>query len=143
MEQIVLKVYDNSYLANVELCKLRDCGIGCYILNPDEETAKEPLNGAFQTGVKLIIKKEDEEKARALLKEFEDQENRRLLKCPHCGSSNIVRQQKTKYAGHLLRVLVAIIFAPLANRAEYVYRCKNCNWWDYFSPADHDFPAKR
>jgi DNA-directed RNA polymerase subunit RPC12/RpoP len=58
----------------------------------------------------------------------------KTLECPKCKSHRIVRERKSRTKNYLLGALVALIFAPVLMREQYVFRCKDCGWQDYFMP---------
>ena len=60
MDIIVIKTFDNYFLANISLTKLRDAGVECYLKDEYTVTIDPILTNAIG-GIKLVVKKEDYE----------------------------------------------------------------------------------
>jgi hypothetical protein len=125
MNLIIVKTFDNYFLANITLTKLHAAGIECYLQDEFTVTLDPILTNAIG-GIKLVIKKEDEVIARLLLETYES-EYMKAATCPTCGSHNfsyITKPGATNY----LTVLFTWIFSSYAVAPEYVYHCEQCGF---------------
>jgi hypothetical protein len=68
-QTIVLKTYNNEFIAELSKAKLEDAGIDCY-LSGDNAGAMRP-NLIFTQGINLIVFQKDAELAEEILKEEE------------------------------------------------------------------------
>jgi len=64
----------------------------------------------------------------------QEEQKPKTLECPKCKSHRIERVRKSQRKKYLMTALVALIFAPLMVRDEYVFHCKDCGWQDHFMP---------
>jgi DNA-directed RNA polymerase subunit RPC12/RpoP len=64
----------------------------------------------------------------------QEEQKAKTLECPKCKSHRIVRELKSATKNYLLKALFALVFAPVRIANEYVFRCKDCGWQDYFMP---------
>jgi DNA-directed RNA polymerase subunit RPC12/RpoP len=125
MDTVVIRTFDNYFLANILLTKLRHAGVECYL--KDEYTVTiDPLLSNAIGGIKLIVKKKDELEAVKMLRVF-DNEYRNNITCPHCGSHDVllVPKQSPK---NLVAAIASWLFSAYAVSAENVYKCSNCNY---------------
>ena len=121
---IILKTYDQAFLANIDVAKLNDEGIECFL--KDENTiAINPLWSNMVGGIKLMIRQSDFEKAASIfdkneyaeLKKAFDEQIETQLTCPNCGSLKVHR----KYS-----ILAGLFFGlPLATTMKK-YVCNSC-----------------
>jgi len=125
MELIILRTFDNYFLANILLTKLRDAGLECYL--KDEYTVTiDPLLSNAIGGIKLVTKKSNASKAYALLKLF-DQEYRNAVRCPQCGSNDILLMPKQS-TENMLTAIASWLFSAYAVSAENIYQCNKCGF---------------
>lgn len=123
MEIAVIRTFDNYFLANILLTKLRHAGIECYL--KDEYTVTiDPLLSNAIGGIKLFVKKTDESEARRMLKVF-DNEYRNNITCPQCGSHDVLLVPKQS-AENFIAAIASWLFSAYAISAENVYKCSNC-----------------
>ncbi|MEP6596260.1 MAG: hypothetical protein ABJA71_09950 [Ginsengibacter sp.] len=125
MEIATIRTFDNYFLANILLTKLRHAGIECYL--KDEYTVTiDPLLSNAIGGIKLIVKKKDESAARKMLHLF-DNEYRNNITCPQCGSHDVLlvpRQSPENF----IAAIASWLFSAYAVSAENVYKCSNCGF---------------
>ncbi len=120
MELITIRTFENSFSANILLTKLRDAGIQCYL--KDEYTVTmDPLLSNAVGGIKLVINKQDEKEVMNLLQYF-DEEYRRHVLCPKCGSHNIDRVPK-RTAANMITAILSWLFSDYAASSGVVFHC--------------------
>jgi predicted RNA-binding Zn-ribbon protein involved in translation (DUF1610 family) len=125
METATIRTFDNYFLANILLTKLRHAGIECYL--KDEYTVTiDPLLSNAIGGIKLIVKKKDELKARKMLQIF-DNEYRNKVTCPQCGSHDVLLVPKQS-PENFMAAIASWLFSAYAVSAENVYKCSNCGY---------------
>lgn len=123
MEIATIRTFDNYFLANILLTKLRHAGVECYL--KDEYTVTiDPLLSNAIGGIKLIVRKTDEPKARKMLQLF-DREYRNNITCPRCGSHDVLLVPKQS-AENFIAAITSWLFSAYAISAENVYKCSNC-----------------
>ncbi|MBA2248773.1 MAG: DUF2007 domain-containing protein [Chitinophagaceae bacterium] len=122
---VVLRAFDNYFLANIILTKLRDAGIECYLKDEYMVTIDPILSNAIG-GIKLVVKKEIEEEARAMLYTF-DNEYKENSTCPNCGSHDIVLLPKQSME-NMITAVASWLFSTYAVSAENIYKCKHCGF---------------
>lgn len=123
MEIATIRTFDNYFLANILLTKLRHAGVECYL--KDEYTVTiDPLLSNAIGGIKLIVKKTDEAKAREMLRVF-DNDYRNNITCPRCGSHDVLLVPKQS-PENFIAAIASWLFSAYAVSAENVYKCSNC-----------------
>lgn len=125
MEFTTLRTFQNYFQAHILLAKLQDAGVTCFL--KDEFTVTmDPILSNAVGGIKLIVSKEDEAKAIALIKQS-DQDFRDSFVCPCCKRKNIVLVPKQS-ASNLFVALLTWILGNYAISAKNVYRCADCGY---------------
>ena len=123
MEIVTIRTFDNYFLANILLTRLRDSGVQCYL--KDEYTVTiDPLLSNAIGGIKLIVRKEDAPGALEMLKTFDNDYNN-AVQCPACGSHDIILVPK-RGIENMLTAISTWIFSSYAVSAENVYKCNQC-----------------
>ncbi|MEO9144481.1 MAG: hypothetical protein ABI237_02900 [Ginsengibacter sp.] len=125
MEFVTIRTFQNYFTAHILLTKFRDAGIECYLKDEFTVTVDPILSNAVG-GIKLIVRKEDEEEVNDLLNDF-DEAYRRSAVCPKCGSQNIelVPENTTK---NMATAILTWLFGSYAISAKNVYRCSSCGY---------------
>lgn len=125
MELVTVKTFDNYFSASIILTRLQAEGVECYL--KDEHTVTiDPLLSNAIGGIKLVVKKTDEEMVVKLLRAYHI-EYMLSATCPECGSnsfSHITKPQVSNY----LTAIITWIFSSYAMPAEYIYQCGNCGY---------------
>jgi DNA-directed RNA polymerase subunit RPC12/RpoP len=135
MDFIILRAFDNYFLANILLTKLRDAGLECYL--KDEYTVTiDPLLSNAIGGIKVITKKSNATKAYALLNQF-DNEYRNAVRCPKCGSNDILLMPKQS-TENLIAAIASWLFSAYAVSAENIYQCSNCGYQSEVLPEAYN-----
>lgn len=134
MEIATIRTFDNYFLANILLTRLRHAGIECYL--KDEYTVTiDPLLSNAIGGIKLIVKKTDESEARKMLQVF-DNEYRNSITCPQCGSHDVLLVPKQS-AENFITAIASWLFSAYAVSAENVYKCSICGYESKVLPETH------
>jgi predicted nucleic-acid-binding Zn-ribbon protein len=125
MELVVIRTFINYFLANIILTRLQNSGIECYLKDEFIVTLDPALSNAVG-GIKLVVKKRDEEVALQLLKQF-DEEYLRATACPKCGKHDLSYIEKPNTTTYL-SVIFSLLFSTYAAAPNYVYHCDNCGY---------------
>jgi predicted RNA-binding Zn-ribbon protein involved in translation (DUF1610 family) len=125
MELIVLQTFDNFFNANIQLTRLRAMGVECYLKDEYIVTIDPFLSNAIG-GIKLMVRKNEEQKVRALLNEMNAASDNQLI-CPQCGSNKFILVPK-RSAENMLAAITTWLFSSYAVSAENVYQCTNCGY---------------
>lgn len=125
MELITVRTFNNYFSAHILFTRLKSAGIECYLKDESTVTVGPYLSNAIG-GIKLVIKKSDEEEVRFLLDQL-DEDFRKSAVCPKCGSNNIELVAK-KTTANLLTALLSWLFSNYAMSAENVYQCSSCKY---------------
>jgi hypothetical protein len=67
METVKLMTCDNSQKAAIIKGRLESEGIHCFLTNENFSTLMPSFNGRFESGIQVMINKEDHQKARQIL----------------------------------------------------------------------------
>ena len=125
MELVTIRTFNNYFSANILLTKLQDAGFQCYL--KDEYTVTiDPLLTNAVGGIKLVIRKEDEQEVTTIMEHFDDQ-YRRSAVCPKCGSHDIHLVPKRSTA-NMVTAILSWLFSDYAVSAENVYQCGVCGF---------------
>ena len=125
MNLIKIRSFDNYFLANITLTKLQSIGIECYLKDENTVTMDPILSNAIG-GIKLVVKEEDAEEARQILKEL-DEAYLQSVKCPKCGRSEITMESKPG-AKNFFTAIFTWLFSSYAIAPESIYRCGHCGY---------------
>ncbi len=125
MELVTVKTFDNYFSANIILTRLQADGAECYLKDENTVTIDPILTNAIG-GIKLVVKKDEEEKVMKLLEAYHAEYMRSAI-CPRCGSSNFVQITKPKAMNYLTAILTWL-FSSYAIAPEYIYQCGNCGY---------------
>lgn len=125
MNFVTIRTFQNNFSAHLMLTKLRSEGIACFLKDEFTVTVDPVLSNAVG-GIKLIVKKEDEQEAVELLRIF-DEAYMKSAVCPQCGNHTIELVPKNT-AKNLLTVLLSWLFGSYAISRENVYQCTTCKY---------------
>lgn len=125
MELVTVKSFDNYFTANIYLTRLQSDGVECWLKDENTVTIDPMLSNAIG-GIKIIVKKEDEQKVIKLLRAYHI-EYMLSATCPECGSNSFSQITKPKTTNYLTAILTWI-FSSYAVAPEYVYQCGNCGY---------------
>jgi DNA-directed RNA polymerase subunit RPC12/RpoP len=125
MDTVTIRAFDNYFLANILLTKLRHAGVECYL--KDEYTVTiDPLLSNAIGGIKLIVRRTDEVEARRMLQLF-DNDYKNNITCPQCGSHDVLLVPKQS-PENLIAAIASWLFSAYAVSSENVYKCNNCGY---------------
>lgn len=125
MELVSVRTFDNYFSANIILTRLQSDGIECYLKDEHTVTIDPILTNAIG-GIKLVVKKEDEQKTLELLRIYQT-EYMQSAKCPKCGSNSFSQVTK-KDAGNYLTAIITWLFSSYAVALKYIYQCGSCGY---------------
>jgi predicted RNA-binding Zn-ribbon protein involved in translation (DUF1610 family) len=100
-------------------------GVECYLKDEYIVTIDPFLSNAIG-GIKLMVRKNEEDKIRAMLKEMNAASDNQLL-CPQCGSNKFILVPK-RSTENMLAAITTWLFSSYAVSAENVYQCTNCGY---------------
>jgi rubredoxin len=123
MKMITIKVFDNPIDAHILKSKLESEGIHCYVFDENIVSLNLLYSNAIG-GVRLRVSEDDEQLANEIIASVEEQpfvnELDQEIKCPSCGSTNLISDFKSTQG---LKSLFLLVF-PLLYKAKF--QCKDC-----------------
>ena len=135
MDLIVIKTFDNYFLANISLTKLQDAGIECYL--KDEYTVTiDPLLTNAIGGIKLVVKSDNVEAAMKLMQQF-DKEYLESVQCPKCKATNFIQITKPG-VGNYLTAILTWLFASYSIAPQKIYQCQSCGYESEILPVNDE-----
>jgi len=139
MELVTVKTFDNYFSANIILTRLQDAGVECYL--KDEHTVTiDPLLTNAIGGIKLVVKKEDEQQVLRILADYH-REYMQSATCPKCGSNSFAQITK-KEAGNYITAILTWLFSSYAMAPKYVYQCGKCGFESETLPDAEGNPSQ-
>jgi hypothetical protein len=124
MEFILLKSFSNYMDAHMLLGRMSEEGIECWL--KDENTVTlDPLLTNAVGGIKLMVARNDFEKASALLLQYQ-KEKRMNLSCPKCKSHDIDLVTSPRKASTWLGAFVGFFTMSLALPLSQDWHCFQC-----------------
>ncbi|MEO6820194.1 MAG: hypothetical protein ABI266_05380 [Ginsengibacter sp.] len=139
MELITIRTFQNYFSAHILLTKLKSAGIECYLKDEATVTMGPFLSNAVG-GIKLVIKKSDENEVATLLEQLDDDFKKSAV-CPKCGSNEIDRRPK-KNTVNLFSIIISWLTGDMAISLKNVYHCSSCNYEsDTFTEPFHPIPV--
>ena len=130
MKMVTIKVFDNPIDAHILKSKLESEGIHSYIFDEHIVSMNLLYNNAIG-GVKLNVSEKDVQHAKEIIAAVENQpftnELEEQVKCPSCGSVNLISDFKTLpgIKGFLMTV-VSILFMVFPLFYKTKFKCKGC-----------------
>lgn len=134
MDLVTIRTFQNYFSAHISLTKLRNEGIECYLKDEFTVTVDPFLSNAVG-GIKLVVKKKDEQEAVELLRLF-DEEYRSSAVCPKCGSNSIELVPKRTTA-NMVTAILSWLFSDYAVSAENIYQCSSCKFESSTLPENY------
>lgn len=135
MDFITLRTFQNSFSAHLILTKLRSAGINCFLEDEFTVTVDPILSNAIG-GIKLVVRKEEQEDAIELLQVI-DEDYIRSAVCPRCGKHTIelVPKNTTK---NMASVFLSWVLGSYAVSPKNVYQCSSCKYESETLPESFD-----
>ena len=125
MDLVTIRTFQNYFSAHILLTRLRSMGLECYLKDEFTVTVNPVISGAIG-GIKLVVKKETEEEACLILRQF-DEEYMKSAVCPRCGNHDIELVPK-KSPANMATAIISWLFGNYALSAENVYQCASCKY---------------
>ncbi len=126
MKFIIAQVYTNYIDANIIMGRLEEEGINCWLKDENTVTIDPILTNAVG-GIKLMVPDSQAERAFELLKQFRS-EQKSILKCSRCGSSNVELVTTPRKASNWIGALIGFLFMSVALSGDKVYHCFDCGF---------------
>ena len=123
MESVIIRSFHNSIPAQITSAKLEETGIQTYITG-EGAVSMLSISNSPNGGIHLLVDKNDEEKAKQLLYEF-DEAYRKAATCTKCGANDFVFIQ----LDHVSDTFFSIIRRILSGKSEqldHYYQCVVC-----------------
>ena len=122
---ITIRTFQNYFSAHILLTRMRDSGIDCFLKDEFTVTVDPILSNAVG-GIKLVVRKEDEDEANLLLHDL-DEAYRQSAMCPKCGSKTIELVPK-KTTANIATAILTWLFGSYAISVKNVYQCSSCGY---------------
>lgn len=131
--------YFNNYIdANIILGRLQNEDINCWLKDENTATITPFLSNAIG-GIKLMVAEPQTDRAKEILGEIEEEKKKRLS-CPNCGSHNIEFVTTPRKPGNWFSVLFGLLGGDYAMPVEKVYHCFNCGK-EFEKPIETNAPV--
>lgn len=125
MNFIAIHRYDNYIPAHIDMGRLKEEGIDCWLKDENTVTIDPILSNAIG-GIKLMTSEADAKRAWGILKELE-QEHKSMMAYPRCGSHNIELVTTPRKASNWLSVFLGVISLGYAMPVDTVRHCFDCS----------------
>src|SRR2546423_7844678 len=125
MEFVLLQTFTNYIDAHIVMGRLEEEGINCWLQDENIVTIDPILTNAVG-GIKLMIRKDQLEKALQLNQQF-DFKNRNRISCPKCHSHNIELIHTNRKAINWISAITTFLLGNFALAPEQIYHCFDCN----------------
>lgn len=123
---VPVRSYDNYIPAHMMLQRLEEEGIKAYLQDEYTVTIDPILSNAIG-GIKLMIYREQIERATELISHFEE-EYRQAVICPQCRSTDIHYISQPDNATNWFTAIVTWLFGNYAVSFKKVYKCSGCGY---------------
>jgi|SRR3569833_1207548 hypothetical protein len=133
MEFILLESFTNYIDAHILLGRLQEEGINCWLKDENTVTINPIWTGAVG-GIKLMVAKEQKERAFELLQQFL-QQTKSSLACPKCGSNDIQLISSPRKAINWFSALASFLLGDYAIAANKTWHCFTCDA-DFKEPVE-------
>ncbi len=124
LDLITVRTFQNYFTAQITCTKLQSAGIVCYLSDSSTATIAPFLSTAIG-GIKLVVRKEDEEEVNNLLHRI-DEEYRKNAVCPKCGNHTIEFITK-QTPGNIFTACLSWFLGDFA-LSKKIYQCSTCNY---------------
>jgi predicted RNA-binding Zn-ribbon protein involved in translation (DUF1610 family) len=131
MDFVVINSYNNYVDAHIARGVLEEQGIQCWLQDENTVTIDPILTNAVG-GIKIMVAKEDSEKALDILSQLK-KEHQQSLVCPHCGSHTIELVSTPRKTSNWFSSVATFLLGNYAIGVHKVYHCFDCK---------HEFPKE-
>ena len=135
MEFVILKSFTNYIEANIVMRSLEAEGIRCWLKDENTVTIDPILTNAVG-GIKLMVTKEQYERAFELLNKM-DTDRRQRYRCPFCGSANIEQITSPRDVSTWFGALSGFFLGNYPLTVSKIWRCFNCSR-EFKQPAESE-----
>lgn len=125
MNFILLQSFANYIDAHIIMGRLQEEGINCWLKDENTVTIDPILTNAVG-GIKLMVAKEQIQRASELLQQF-DKQKRKNFSCPKCGSHDIELVSSPRKAVNWLSAFTGFFLGDYAIGANKTWHCFNCS----------------
>ncbi|MBR8534211.1 DUF2007 domain-containing protein [Carboxylicivirga sediminis] len=122
MKTIRLMTFESPVEANLVKGRLENEGIPCFVTNEHFSNLMPHYNRIMDSGVQLMIREIDYQKAVELLELNVEKE----LVCPQCHSTSIKMSLGKNWFKKLVLISVSLFSGVPFNNINVNYLCKNC-----------------
>jgi DNA-directed RNA polymerase subunit RPC12/RpoP len=116
--------YDNYIPAHIAQGRLKEEGITCWLKDENTVTIDPILSNAIG-GIKLMVPEMDAKRAWELLNGLQ-QEHKKTITCPECGSHNMELVSTPRKAMNWLSAVTTFFLGDYALTTDKVYHCFDC-----------------
>lgn len=125
------QIAEFQYATEAIICKGKLESEGIEVFIKDHHTINaDPLLSKAIGGVRLLVKKEDYEKALKIvteINEFSVDNQGKVLHCPYCGAGKIKMVNTIRDLKSLIAFVFSFIFLSLPLYSRFKYRCEICH----------------
>jgi DNA-directed RNA polymerase subunit RPC12/RpoP len=124
MEFMVVQSFNNYMDAHLLMSRIESEDIECWL--QDENTVTiNPILTNVVGGIKLLVKKEDFDRASEIFRETENN-RKQAIECPNCKSHNLELVSTPRKASNWISAIFGFLFANYAMPVDTVYHCFDC-----------------
>lgn len=125
MNFIIVQTYNNYIDASIEMGRLKEEGIACWLKDENTVTVN-PIWTIAVGGIKLMVPESEAREARQLLKQYHHQQQS-SHPCPKCGSINVELVTTPRKVSNWLGAVLGFLFGSYALSVDKVYHCFACS----------------
>jgi DNA-directed RNA polymerase subunit RPC12/RpoP len=125
---VLLESFQYSSEALIYKGKLESEGIEVFMRDSNIVDSNPHYSNAVG-GVKLFVRSEDVDKAKAILSQvskFSLDENNQFIKCPKCNAEQVDMMTSINDVKSLLSFVFSLLFVLMPFHVRYKYKCSNC-----------------
>lgn len=124
MDFVIVQSFNNYMDAHLLMSRLESEDIECWL--QDENTVTiNPILTNVVGGIKLLVKKEDFQRAAEIFRETENN-RKQAVECPNCKGHNIELVTTPRKAANWLAALLTFFLGDYALAAAKVHHCFDC-----------------
>jgi predicted RNA-binding Zn-ribbon protein involved in translation (DUF1610 family) len=127
MKTTLLTACHNAAEAHLIKGKLLNAGIDCFLTNENMTTLAPHHNQYLNAGVRIMVKEEDLNKARELIKEKLEPVSE-IHACPNCGSKDLLLGFGKRKPLKIFYIFVVIMAAMPLGKLRPKYFCITCGF---------------
>lgn len=115
--------FESPVEANLVKGRLENEGIPCFVTNEHFSTLMPHYNRILNSGIQLMIREADYERAVLLLELNKES----MLVCPNCHSGNIKMSLGENWLKKLVVIVVSLFSGVPFNNINVTYLCRDCH----------------